>query len=902
MTHITVKQVFRAVVVTLSITTMLVIDNAQAQQNANTNQESNAPSTKEQAKKSARSVEREIREILAKGQPTVAQLVECLEADSSRIGATTDSPSPFALKIIRELRKMPPGKLTRELIPALEKQLMDSLDEEPSPHDVLLTGRLLNIISALGAIGPEANPVLKKALGRNLGIDLFLTRKLGPDASSRVKDLLQNPSENELNWLGYYAATLANPGKDSIPVLLENMKEDEKTYGKYIRMVFDSMGPGCVPQVVATLDDPDWFTRWSAAKTFEMMGPKAKAALPALEKRFKDTDEDLDVRIAAARAMARITGVDETSLYKKIPDLENKLLKMTQDKSLAWRKEYMKREGSKNSSESDGWALTAWLVSAMASGQNLDQANAAIRELLIGRIDDGFGSADGNFIWIFITCHSKSTRHPGRLEAETETKLKKFYFNLLNRMPQTQGKCKIVDSEFLNRASKDFNLMRFNDDLPLDEYIRDYLALSVLKDDPVYRNKKLTGGDTVEKRYTAFNNYFKEALRHWALYGIQYQIGSSAYTYKTYPHYFNLIELSPDPVVRQRAKMFTDVVMMESAQISISGLRGGSKGRAKRGGLADRWDPYQAMLYGERGSAFFLTMPAASNYQAPEPALLLHKIGKTVKTYEIINDRPTGPEPGAERGFRKDCNAINYAWCTPEYITGCGMYNPNGPRNAGAMGRWSGVIFRNLAAISLDAYTGEKWNVQHKDVRITQQCSDGPYVPGDTRVAFEALNDKVSEKDGWIFVNNDEAYAAVRVVTGGYFWLDSIKRLLYANDIYSPIIIQTGRAQDYGSFEKFRAAILKAPLKYDDSKVEYHGPNSAKLEFFPMTPERLKEGKAYILPTINGATVDLNPEYAYSSPYLQNKAGSDIVTLTYNNRQWDYDFNKNTITEITLKN
>jgi hypothetical protein len=236
-----VTKTFRTIALTLFITTVLVIDNARAQQDADTNQERNAPSTKEQAKKSARIVEREVREILAKGQPTVAQLVEFLEADSSRIGATTDSPSPFALKIIRELRKMPPEKLAREVIPALEKQLMDSLDEVPPPHDVLLTGRLLNIISALGAIGPEANPVLKKALGRNLGVDLFLTRKLGPDASSIVKDLLQNPSENELNWLGYYAATLANPGKDSIPVLLEDMKEDEKTYGKYIRMVLDSM-------------------------------------------------------------------------------------------------------------------------------------------------------------------------------------------------------------------------------------------------------------------------------------------------------------------------------------------------------------------------------------------------------------------------------------------------------------------------------------------------------------------------------------------------------------------------------------------------------------------------------------------------------------------------------------
>jgi hypothetical protein len=177
-------------------------------------------------------------------------------------------------------------------------------------------------------------------------------------------------------------------------------------------------------------------------------------------------------------------------------------------------------------------------------------------------------------------------------------------------------------------------------------------------------------------------------------------------------------------------------------------------------------------------------------------------------------------------------------------------------------------------------------------------CSDGPYVPGDTRIAFEALNGKVSEKDGWTFVNNDEAYAAVKVVSGGYFWMDTLKRLLYTNDIYSPIIIQTGRAHDYGSFEKFRNAILKAPLKYEDNKVEYHGPNSVKLEFFGMTPERLKAGTAYTLPKVDGKTIDLNPEYSYKSPYLQKKEGSDIVTLSYGNRKWEYDFENNTVTEV----
>ncbi|MHC4995615.1 MAG: HEAT repeat domain-containing protein [Planctomycetota bacterium] len=810
-----------------------------------------------------------------------------LDLDSGRIPMTNDSPSPHAVTIIRELRKLPPQTIEQEVIPALTDRLMRALDEGLPPQEVLLRGRSLNVINALAAMGPAADPVLEKALGRNPAIDLFLTRKLGAKARSSVPGLLQVPPESDWYWLGYYAAALADPGDDIVPILLANMKTDEKAYAKHIAMLLDAMGPGVVPRVAGALKDGDWYARWSAAKAVELMGPKARAALPVLERVFQDPAEDLDVRVAAARAIARIEGSDPAERYRKIPGLRSELLATTRTKSLAWRRSYMEREGAGGIPEGNHWPITAWAVSAMTTGQNLALANATIRQLLQ---KGDLGSADANMIWVFVTCHQNASRFPGRLEAATEAALKAFYFKLFDRQRRKPGGNGST-SYLRDVLTESPTLMRFNDDLPLDEYIRDYLALSVMKDDPAYRDIKLGPGDTLEQRYHAFNDFFKEAIKRWALNGLQYQIGSSAYAYKTFPHYFNLIELAPDPVVSHRASMLTDLILMESAQITLSGMRGGSKGRAKRGGLGARWDPYLAMLYGERGSAFFLTMPAASAYQAPEPAVLLHKLGSTEETYEIINDRPT------EAGFPKGSNAINYAWRTPEYITGCGMYDPNAPRAAGAMGRWSGVIFRNLAAISLDAYTGEKWNLQHKDVRITQMCSEGPYTPGDTRVAFEALRGKVSEQNGWVFVNNGEAYAAVRVVRGGYFWLDSIRRLLYANDVYSPIIIQTGRARDYISFEKFRSAVLNAPLRVSERKIEYRGPNMERLEFFPMTPDRLKAGARYTLPKVNGQTIDLNPPHAYHSPYMQMKEGHDVVTLTYGDRQWRYDFTHNTVTE-----
>ncbi|MEM7390791.1 MAG: HEAT repeat domain-containing protein [Verrucomicrobiota bacterium] len=845
---------------------------------------------KKHTKRKAKHADRDTIGQLRTGEWSPESLARALNLDASRIGATIDRPTSSGLAIIKALRQMPREKLVGDMIPALEKELLRSLEAE-FEGSTSVSGRLLNLINALAAVGKDGHPSLRKAYGYDPMIDLFISRKLGPEGRSEVRGLLENPVQDEY-WLSYYVAVLAEPGKEMVPLLLEAMKKDEKTAGKYMRMVLDGIGAEGIPEVAETLNDPDWFVRWSGAKTFEMMGPKAEAVLPALKARFLDAAEDLDVRIAAARAMARIQDVAPEKLYPSIPDLESRLLEASRGKSSAWRASYMKREGRLNSSDSgtvnthiSGWGQTAWLVSAMMTGQHLAEANAVIREHLK---TGGYGSSTGNILWIFMTCHSRAERYPGRLEPETEAALKDYFFQGLN---STRKKRPLNTALIDESLSSGQYLMGFNDDHPLCVRVQDFLALSVMKDDAAYRGRTLVAGDTLQERYDAYVRFYREALKQWALYGIQYQLGSSAYTYKTYPHYVNLIELAPDPVIRQRAKMYMDLVMVESAQITISGLRGGTKGRAKRGGLGDRWDPFQAMLYGERGSSYFLTMPAASRYQPPEAAVLLRKRGRGIEPYEIVNDRETYGG--------KECNAVHYAWCTPEYITGCGMYDPNLEAKNGSMGRWSGVVFRNLAAISLDAYTGEKWNVQHKDVRITQMCSDSPYVPGDTRVVFDALPGKVSEQGGWVFVDNKEAYAAVKAVTGGHFWTDSIMRQMYLNDVYSPVILQTGRAKDYGSFDAFRKAILQAPLEFRDNKVEYHGPMSAKLEFFAMTPTLRKEqGMDYTLPRIDGSPIDLNPEYAYSSPFLRNKAGSEMVTISYGGRTWIYDFGKNTVTDV----
>jgi len=206
------------------------------------------------------------------------------------------------------------------------------------------------------------------------------------------------------------------------------------------------------------------------------------------------------------------------------------------------------------------------------------------------------------------------------------------------------------------------------------------------------------------------------------------------------------------------------------------------------------------------------------------------------------------------------------------------------------------VIFRDGAAVYLDPYTGEKWNVQDKDVMIAQRYRGSVYK-GDARVDFAAVKG-MTEEDGWVFADNRDAYAAVRIVRGGYYWNEPARHRLYLRDQYSPIIIQTGRKAVYGSFAAFRKAILAAPLTLTEDKLDYTGPNSARIEFF-LCRNSERDPYPRTLPKIDGKELDLNLTHNYKSPFMQNRVGREIVTVRYGSRRWDYDFRNNTVREIT---
>lgn len=656
------------------------------------------------------------------------------------------------------------------------------------------------------------------------------------------------------------------------------------------------------PLIELLLNSHSRDTRWAAAVILAMIGPEAKAAIPALEKTFNNKEEQIGIRVRAARAIASIKGTNPHEMYKAIPDLHKKLVedtramnKRAQDQKL-WEN-YLAGKLDKSwfpyrVNTEDKERAKAWYN--LAAGKNLKEANQWLRDATKNGKDYG-----GRFVvWSF----GKGARpHGDRLEPDVEKALKEKLF-LWCDSPAGRDWGKPKPSALLKRilSYRESHVLYIHNWLTRSD-AENYINLQCLANDPDFRERKFRipqgknplhrdeplaqGGDTVRERYELYNELWRRGLKEWSLHGLFNELASPHYEQKTYWGLFWVLDYVTDPVVKKRMKMFTDLAVVDMMQSSLSGVRGGLKSRAKSGGLTSRMDKDMPKWVGEYDLRL-MDLPGHDIYVAPEPAILLRRLGPTVETYEIVNR--LGQEAGEGNSQKLLSRSISYIYRTPDYTIGCGMFDPN--KQYGPLGLWSGIIFRDKKAVYLDAYTGEKWNVQKKNVMITQ-CATGKYYGGNPRVDFTP-GWKMAEKDGWVFVSNDEAYVAVKVARGGFKWKKpEQRRHLLPNEKYSPIIIQTGRKVQYGSFEKFQAAILNAPCELTDKKLLYHGPNSAKIEFFLST-------KPYILPKIDGKTLDLDLKYNYKSPYMECRTGTDVVSVRYGDRTWQYDFGKNKVREI----
>jgi len=586
---------------------------------------------------------------------------------------------------------------------------------------------------------------------------------------------------------------------------------------------------------------------------------------------------------------------------------DEKLVAETHAASLELRKARLRQTIVKDTTWPSGtWGDNLWTLAALRLNEKTDQANARLLQAATKYIDGHKATGDlasptpeeqDGAPWTFFSItdyvrtlclfHSKSPHFPGRLTTETEAAMKEALWLWTSK-----------GSRIADYGADDLFLLLGTENHDLNIRPVHHLLTSLLENDPTYRDRKLADGHTTAEHAAAHAAFFREWPRSRAASGMWIEVGSNGYQKYSWPALFNLHELSPDPVISHRFGLLLDLALIEEAQISVEGRRGGGRSRAyyDSGGF----ESMKSMLYGEGGGSSHSRVLETSLYQAPAEAILLRKRTFPTEKSFVIQNRVLGKlDVGEGHRIAVDSALVNYAYRTPHYLLGSTLQNPAIEYSGiSKQNRTCGMLFHNPASSGINQihpfyeHPGggrpqhSIWSVQHESVLLVQRIAriskshPGSYNTGKLGIKFDGTDLIKSEQDGWIFATNGKAFAAVKFLDGDHVW-DEAKTTanpadFTGNDDTTRILLHAGDIASHGSFEKFREAILAHPLEVTAEKVDYRFGES----HIGVARYDARAPQSFTLPVINGKPIDLNPEAVYGSPFLKGKSGGDRFTVS----------------------
>jgi hypothetical protein len=354
-------------------------------------------------------------------------------------------------------------------------------------------------------------------------------------------------------------------------------------------------------------------------------------------------------------------------------------------------------------------------------------------------------------------------------------------------------------------------------------------ALQLLAKDPAYAGKTFADGSSVSELKVAADAYFKRWIRNRATRGLLVECNSPGYAKYSFGGIYNFVDFADDPELRRLSREFLDLYWTEWALEEIQGVRGGSRHRSY---------PGQTTLSGsasELAGYHFgkLVSPAPSIHPSTlctmtssyEPPLFIQEIVKhreELGEYEI-NSRLPGlldphrpalfnyypdpkhplSEPQGAYCLDPECRSeFRKTFVTPDFVLGTTMVAPLDTKEwAGisAQNRWDGVIFKDDKPITADhlipyiflqpakpakgSMYNTEWSVMDKGVLIQRLKQANPL--GNQQIWF-SLDLPQIEREGWIFVEAPHAYAAVKVVDGGYTWEKDLAELWRNPNQFNP--------------------------------------------------------------------------------------------------------------------
>jgi hypothetical protein len=555
-------------------------------------------------------------------------------------------------------------------------------------------------------------------------------------------------------------------------------------------------------------------------------------------------------------------------------------------------------------------SVTRFAMISFLLNDQVQEANNALQEMCAFYLgdknnlfhDDSFYWAHELYVRIYEFFNTQHPRMTTRLIPQTEAMLLEIIWQWSKKRSNMDAvNLKIERDTWYYHSSENHVAM---------EYAAAWGFANILRRLPDYSHRKYDDGHTAAEHWSLLEAWHKEFCRERARRGLFFEIGSPGYNVRTIVGLYNLYDLSEDPVLRELVGKLLDLWWAAWAQDQIDGVQGGGKARI-RGWKAlvgtHKAQGFTWYYFGQGKPMESYTeslVVATSQYRLDLLTMDLAMDVEGRRVYETAQRR-MGLAVGnhnkpPDAWFRTDFGGIlRYAYCTPEFVLGTNMREarPQSDWHLGAsQSSWHGVIFRgdinarivpkcnNKKGDTLN----EQWSVQRKGTLIAQKLKTHVNAL-EMQVWFssESLTEPL-EEHGWIFVEAQGAYAAVRPIIGGYHWAPPPSKkykgvFLVCENEWTPVILEVARKVDYPDYAAFRKVVKECPLSVKQDVLHYRAPGGDTFTFY------MNQDKC---PEINGSPVNYAPERVFDGPFVQSKWLSGLVTVQKGTRKRILDFNK----------
>ena len=446
----------------------------------------------------------------------------------------------------------------------------------------------------------------------------------------------------------------------------------------------------------------------------------------------------------------------------------------------------------------------------------------------------------------------------------------------------------------------------------------DFLAAQFFRNLPAYAQERYDDGSLLAEQYETRRAYFLKWFDERAKRGQFVEAGSPSYQGDSVAALFNLHDFAEDPELRKKAEMYLDLTYAAIAEETLLTTRGGPKSRVKVGheydeGFCDRGYDLLFNAPGRTLTPLGVGAHSTSNYYPPPVVVNLAKDVTERGTYVFAKRWPgpiaagrgknaADPDGSLWRSLDPEQSVLRYGFAAPSCLIGSAGLDATRLDDASMGFRWQGVVFasnpRARIGFEVKPASTRDWHgfnpffsVQDRNILVTQRWAPAPpnprsATPAYLRVYFSPTLDQVQDERGWIFVQAGGAFAAVKVVAGGYQWTPAWKRadrlekdnkaFITLNAENAPVILVANQAADYQhDFEAFKAAVQAQPIRWADRVLHF-----ATITFYgPSQPGQ-----------VNGQTVNLAPSRGYDSPFIRSDWNSGLIYIRKGNDTEILDF------------